>query len=100
MSLGIKEEIKMSMKKLEKLCGLFLKEGEKRRLHELCIEYGIPITYPKLFEDDNHYYFWGIRKTSIGLISVVIMNYLNDNNGTVFHSIEELEEYLKEEFNN
>ncbi len=85
------------MKKLDVLWGLFLKKGEKRRLYEICIKYNIPISYPRLFEDDTHYYFWGIRKRGVGLISIVIMNYLNDNNGTVFHSIEELEDYLEKE---
>ena len=57
----------MSMEKLEKyasdvkiksLCGLYLKEGEKRKLYEICIKYNIPITYPTLFSDDTHYYLW------------------------------------------
>ena len=79
------------------LCGLVLKEGEKGKLYEICIKYGIPITYPILFENDTHYYLWGIRKTGIGLIGTVIMNYLSKNNGTIFHSLDELEEYLKRE---
>ena len=74
----------MSEEKLENLCGLFLKQGEKQRLYEICINYSIPIKYPDLFNNDNHYYFCGIRKEGVGLISVVIMNYLKDNGGTVF----------------
>jgi len=93
----------MSMKKLEEmtertlkeLCGLCLKKGEKGKLHELCVKYGIPITYPSLFADDTHYYLWGIKKNGIGLISTVIMNCLSENNGKIVHSLEELEEYLK-----
>ena len=93
----------MSIEKLKKyeasvvaksLYGLYLEEGEKERLYELCITYGIPITYPRLFEDDNHYYLWGIRKDGIGLISTLIMNYL-DKNGVIFQSLDELEESLK-----
>lgn len=84
----------MSKERLENLCGLFLKQGEKQRLYEICINHSIPIKYPDLFDNDNNYYFWGIRKEGIGLISIVIMNYLNDNYGTVFHSLDELEEYL------
>jgi len=96
----------MSVERLEKidasevaksLCGLCLKKGEKRKLYEICIKYNIPITYPDLFEDDKHYYLWGISSTGIGLIGTVIMNYLELNNGTIFHSLEELEEYLKGE---
>lgn len=90
----------MSIKKLEKLCGLFLKKGEKERLKEICIKYNIPITYPSLFDNDSHYYFWGIRKTGIGLISTIIMNHLNDNNGTIFNSLYELEDYLQKGDNN
>ncbi len=83
---------------LEGLCGLFLKEGEKPRLYEICIKYNVPITYPRLFADDNHYYLWGIKKgKSIGLISTVIMNYLSENNGIILHTLEELEKYLKVE---
>ena len=52
---------------------LVLKEGEKGRLYEICIKYGIPITYPSLFEDDTHYYLWGISKNGIGLIGTIIM---------------------------
>ena len=74
----------MSMKKLENLCGLFLKKGEKEKLYELCIRYDIPISYPKLLNDDNHYYLWGIRKTGVGLIGTIIMNYLNDNGKAIF----------------
>lgn len=87
----------MAKERLENLCGLFLKHGEKQRLYEICINHNIPIKYPDLFNNDNHYYFWGIRREGIGLISVVIMNYLNDNNGTIFHSLDELEEYLNKE---
>lgn len=79
------------------LCGLYLKKGEKSRLYDICIKYGIPITYPKLFADDTHYYLWGVRKTSIGLIGTVIMNSIEQNNGTILHSLDELEEYLKGE---
>ena len=96
----------MSIERLERLeasvvskslCGLYLKKGEKSRLYDICIKYGIPITYPKLFADDTHYYLWGVRKTSIGLIGTVIMNLIEQNNGTIFHSLDELEEYLKGE---
>ena len=86
----------LSKKKLEdELCGLVLKEGEKSRLYDICIKYGIPITYPRLFEDDTHYYLWGIRKSGISLVSTVIMHYLKENNGKIFDSLDELEEYLK-----
>ncbi len=102
MSLRLLEEIKMVTRKLEELakkklnlCGLYLMKGDKKRLYEICIKYGIPITYPRLFEDDTHYYLWGIRKTGVGLVGTIIMNYLSENNGTIFHSLEELEEYLK-----
>lgn len=86
----------LSKKKLEdELCGLVLKEGEKKRLYDICIKYGIPIKYPNLFIDDTHYYLWGIRKSGIALVSTVIMHYLNENNGKIFNSLDELEEYLK-----
>ena len=96
----------MSIKRLEQyeasvvsksLCGLFLKKGEKGKLYDICIKYGIPITYPCLFENDTHYYLWGVSKTGIGLIGTVIMNYLSQNNGTIFQSLDELEDYLKGE---
>lgn len=94
----------MSIKRLEQceatfvlktLCGLVLKQGEKGRLYEICIKYGIPINYPSLFEDDVNYYLWGVSKNGIGLIGTIIMNYLSENNGKIFHNLEELEEYLK-----
>ena len=94
----------MSIKKLEdfeakviskSLCGLYLKKGEKSKLYNLCIKYRIPITYHSLFDDDTHYYLWGISKKSVGLISTVIMNYLSVNNGTIFQTLDELEEYLE-----
>lgn len=94
----------MSMIKLEELitkdvskslCGLFLKKGEKSKLYDICMKYNIPIRYPNLFIDDIHYYLWGISKDGIGLIGTIIMNYLSDSNGTIFCSLEELEENLK-----
>ena len=77
------------------LCGLVLKEGEKGKLYEICIKYGVPIIYPSLFTDNLHYYLWGLSKTGIGLVGTIIMNYLSQNNGIIFHSLDELEEYLK-----
>ena len=77
------------------LCGLVLKEGEKGRLYEIWIKYGIPITYPSLFEDDAHYYLWGISKNGIGLIETIIMNFLSNNNGKIFNSLNDFEEYLE-----
>lgn len=94
----------MSVEKLEKfeaskveksLCGLVLHEGEKGRLYDICVKYNIPITYPDLFSDNTHYYLWGISKKGIGLVGTIIMNYLSYNNGTIFHTLDELEEYLK-----
>ena len=99
----IKEESEMSNVKLEKyeasvvtesLCGLVLRKGEKERLFEICVKHGIPITYPNLFTNDTHYYLWGIRKEGIGLIGTIIMNYLEDNGGKIFHSLDELEQHL------
>lgn len=96
----------MSINRIEKfdssissksLFGLLLKKGEKNRLYDICVKYGIEITYPKLFADDTHYYLWGIRENSIGLIGTVIMNYLSESNGTIFQSLDELEDYLKGE---
>ena len=96
----------MSIKKLEdfeanvvtkSLCGLYLKKGEKSKLYNLCIKYDIPIAYPSLFNDDTHYYLWGISKKGIGLITIVVMNYLSANNGIIFQSLDELEDYLKGE---
>ena len=49
------------------------KRKRKSRLYEICIKYGIPITYPSLFEDDTLYYLWGISKNGIGLIGTIIM---------------------------
>ena len=77
------------------LCGLFLKQGEKDKLYKLCVKYDININYPNLFLDDVHYYLWGIINNGIGLIGTVIMNYLSENGGTIFHSLDELENYLK-----
>ena len=102
----VKEEIKMSMEKLKQyeaytvsksLCGLYLKEGEKGRLYQFCIKYEIPICYPELFADDTHYYLWGISSKEIGLVGTIIMNYLSQNNGTIFQSLDELEGFYKME---
>lgn len=79
------------------LKGLVLKEGEKSILYDICIKYGVPIIYPSLFEDDIHHSLWGISEKGIGLVGTIIMNYLSENNGTIFHSLEELEDYLKGE---
>ena len=87
---------KFEASKVEKsLCGLVLHEGEKGRLYDICVKYNIPITYPDLFSDDTHYYLWGISKKGIGLVGTIIMNYLSYNSGTIFHTLDELEEYLK-----
>ncbi len=94
----------MQLKRLEELnaknqtktlIGLYLRKGEKEKLYNLCIKYNIPITYQGLFNDDTHYYLWGIRKTGIGLIGIVVMNYLEDNDGLIFHSLDVLEQYFK-----
>lgn len=77
------------------LWGLVLKKGEKGRLYEICIEYGFSIKYPDLFSDDTHYNLWGIRDNSIGLIGTVIMNYIEENKGVIFYSLDELEAYLR-----
>lgn len=84
------------IKSEDKLCGLCLKNGEKKRLFDICNKYHIPITYPSLFKDDICYHLWGIRKTGIGLIGTNIMNYLKANNGIIFYSLDELEKHLKE----
>lgn len=87
---------KFEASKVEKsLCGLVLHEGEKGRLYDICVKYNIQITYPDLFSDDTHYYLWGISKKGIVLVGTIIMNYLSYNNGTIFHTLDELEEYLK-----
>lgn len=86
----------LSKRKLEEeLCGLVLKEGEKSKLYDICIKYGVPIKYLSLFENETHFYLWGISKNGIGLVGTVIMHYLNENNGKIFNSLDELEEYLK-----
>lgn len=98
----IHKEKKMKVKRLEeleaskvkeRLFGLCLKKGEKRRLYELCIKHHITITYPELFDDDTHYYLWGISENGIGLIGTIIMNYL-ECNGIIFNSLDELEKHL------
>lgn len=94
--MSIEKLKELSNKKLEnELYCLVLKKGEKRKLYELCIKYNIQITYPNLFNNDTHYYLWGISKKGIGLVGTIIMNYLSENNGTIFNSLEELEEHLK-----
>ena len=84
-----------SKKRIEKLCALVLGKGEKRKLYELCIKYGIPIIYPDLFMDNNDYYLWEISNDGIGLVGTIIMHHLKQNNGKIFHSLNELEEYLR-----
>ena len=94
--MSTKKFVELSQKKLEEmLCGLCLRKGEKSRLFEICVKYGVPITYPNLFNDDTHYPLWGVSKKGIGLVGTVIMNYLSQNIGTIFESLDELEEYLK-----
>lgn len=79
----------------KRMCGLVLAEGEKSRLYDICIKYEISITYPSLFADDKHYYLWGISKNGIGLVGTMVMNGLKANNGRIFESLDELEDYLK-----
>lgn len=93
MSIRILEDFEAQAQAKE-LWGLYLKKGEKKRLYDICIKYNIPIIYPNLFTDDTHYYLWGIKKTGIGLIGTIVMNFLEDNNGIIFHSLNELEEHL------
>lgn len=82
---------------LKSLIGIFLKKGEKNRLHDICVKHKISIPYPELFKDDLHYYLWGLRDNKIGLIGTVVMNHLSENGGTIFQSLDELEAYLKGE---
>ena len=49
------------------LIGLVLNDGEKSRIKELCLKYGIPITFPTLFDDNINYHLWAFNKGGIGL---------------------------------
>ena len=69
---------------------LYIKNGEKSKLYNLCIKYGISIILPSLFDDNTHYYLWCISDKGIGLNVTVIMNYLCSNNGFTFQSLDEL----------
>ncbi len=90
----IKGEKEIMKDELEVSCGLEIKKGEKKRLLEICNKYGIPITYPRLFDDDNDYILWGISNKSVGLLGVVVMNQFLELGRKIFYSLDELEEYL------
>ena len=70
-------------------------EKEKRSdYYEICNKHGIPITYPRLFIDDNDYILWGISNNSVGLLGVVVMNHFLELGRKIFYSLDEIEEYL------
>ena len=80
------------------LYGLVLYKGEKEELYKLCIEYKIPILYPRLFKSDEpHHYLWGFNKDGIALVGTIIMRRLTKNR-RVIHWIKELESFLKKKF--
>ena len=59
---------------------LVLYKGEKEELYKLCIEYKIPILYPRLFKSDEpHHYLWGFNKDGIALVGTIIMRRLTKN---------------------
>ena len=77
------------------LYGLVLNKGEREELYKLCIEYKIPILYPRLFKSDEpHHYLWGFNKDGIALVGTIIMRRLTKNR-RVLHGIKELESFLK-----
>ena len=39
------------------LYGLVLNKGEREELYKLCIEYKIPILYPRLFKSDEPHHY-------------------------------------------
>ena len=74
---------------------LVLYKGEREELYKLCIEYKIPILYPRLFKSDEpHHYLWGFNKNGIALVGTIIMRSLSKNR-RVLHGIKELESFLK-----
>lgn len=74
----------------------FKQGGEENDLFEVCIKYGIPITYPQLFnKDEPHHYMWVFNKNGIGLIGTIIMLNLSKNKGKIFHGINEVKEFFK-----
>ncbi len=79
---------------LEVSWGLEIRKGEKKRLLEICNKYSIPITYPRLFADDNDYILWGISNKNVGLLGAVVMNQFLQLGRKIFYSLDELEEYL------
>ena len=77
------------------LYGLVLNKGERKELYKLCVEYKIPILYPRLFKSDEpHHYLWGFNKDGIALVGTIIMRRLTKNR-RVLHGIKELESFLK-----
>ena len=75
--------------------GLVLYKGEREELYKICLEYKIPILYPRLFKgDEPHHYLWGFNKNGIGLVGTIIMRSLSKN-CRVLHGIKELESFLK-----
>ncbi|MCR4661386.1 MAG: hypothetical protein K5765_05205 [Clostridia bacterium] len=86
------------MKKLfNEMYGLVINDGEKSALHNLCVKYNIPITYPELFSDSTEYNLWGINNDGIGLLGTFMMNKLPKDK--IIHGVKELELYIQSKAN-
>ena len=75
--------------------GLVLKNGEIKKLKEICEKYNIPLTYPSLFDKEEPFHIlWAFSKKGIGLVGITIMWHFSKNNIKIFHGVKQMEEFL------
>ncbi len=74
----------------QQLIGLVIEAGEKNKLRDICLKYGIPVAFPEVFEDGKFHPMWGLSEDGIGLLGTEVMRRLPK----VLHGVDELIEYL------
>ena len=80
------------------LFGLLLGDGEREKLHELCVREGIPITFPELFDKDAPMkYMWSFNINGIGGAGTIVMRHLKADGIPIIHGVKELEEFFSSE---
>lgn len=71
---------------------------EQDKLHDLCVNNNVPIPYPSLFSNEKLHHIWGMNKNGIAALGNVVARHVSKNH--ILHSLEDVEELMKEMFNN
>ena len=81
-----------------KVFGLVLKDGERGKLHELCVKEGIPILFPEMFEEKHPMkYLWAFNIKGIAGASTILMLHFTIDGIRIIHGVKELEEFFSTE---